>query len=182
MCIRPELPTILGLDLAPEPPWIRVVRLQPAAVPFPIPQEARAFWGPADLQGYWSSLALLSTGHPRRVVAAAVEAHDPAGILPWLEGQGALVWRYPTPYRRSYTTRGHQRCDLPLFAWNAYALAHRAACRCHAPEHLERLGHELRRASSLLVDLTHQLTCLTESLRPEPPETRVPGLWKEVPR
>lgn len=164
---RPDLPTILGLDLAPEPPWIRVVRLQPWPVPFPIFQEARRFGSAADLQGYWRSLALLP-GHPHRIVAAALEAHDPEGLLAWLEGQGALVWRYPTPYRRPYTTRGHRGCDLPLFAWNAYALAHRAAYLYYAPEHIERLGHELRRASSLLNELTDQLTCLTESLRPEP--------------
>lgn len=165
---RPELPTVLGLDLAPEPPRIRVVRLQPWPVPFPACQEARGFQGLADVQAYWRSLALLPTRPPRLVVAAALEAHDPDGILPWLEAQGALVWRYPAPYLRSYTTRGHRRRHLPLFAWNAYALAHRAAYLCRAPEHLERMGHELRRARSLLDELTNQLRCLTESLQLEP--------------
>lgn len=159
--------TILGLDLNGEPPRIRVVRLQPRPVPYPLPQEERCFFGLADFAVFWRSLALVDVGHPRLVVAAALEAHDPEGVLPWLEGQGAVLQRHPTPLWRGLARLGG-RYRLPFFAWTAYSLALQAAYLQHAPEHLEAIGHGIRQARASLDDLTDRLSRLAESLRARP--------------
>lgn len=172
---HPELPTILGLDLSPEPPGIRVVRLQPWPVPFPVPQEERQYYTLCAFQSFWRSLARLPNRHHRLTVAAAVEAHDREEVLPWLERQGALLRRYPTPIQARTELRPLLcRHSVPFFAWTAYALALQAAYLHCAPEHLVALGQELRRARSLLDRLADRLAHLTEALLVEP----VDGPWR----